>query len=139
MEERYPYPVVGVLVINPEDEILLVKFDDKDSSYGIPGGKVEWGETIQDAAKREVKEEVGLNVKFDNLLFVQEALFSNEIPGREGKHFIFLECVCRTDSSEVKLDGKEISNYLWMEPKKALKLNLNSFTRRFIEKYLETS
>jgi len=135
--EKYAYPVVGALIVNSENKILLVKFTKEDKLYGLPGGKVRWGETIEDAVERETKEEVGLDVKFEKILLVLEAIFSNELPKREDKHFIFLECVCKTDSSEVKLDNKEIASYIWVEPKEALKLDLNSFTKEFIEKYLE--
>ena len=135
--EKYAYPVVGAMVVNPENKILLVKFDAKDSLYGLPGGKVRWGETIEDAVKREVKEEVDLNVELEGIPMVQEAIFSKELPKREDKHYIFLECVCKTNSSEVKLDNREIVSYIWVEPKEALKLNINSFTRRFIETFIE--
>ncbi len=137
-QEKFALPIVGALVVNPENKILLVKFDEKDSLYGLPGGKVRWGESIENAVKREVKEEVGLDVEFESIPLVQEAIFSKEIPGREDKHMIFLECVCRSNSSEVKMDDREIFSYVWIEPKESLKLNINSFTRQFIEEFLET-
>jgi len=136
--ERYALPVVGALIVNPENKILLVKFDEKDSSYGLPGGKIRWGETIEDAVKREVKEEVGLDVEFETVLLVQEAIFPKEIPKREDKHMIFLECVCRSNSSDVKSDGREIANYIWVDPKESLKLKINSYTKTFIEEFMET-
>lgn len=95
------------------------------------------GEKIEDAVKREVKEEVGLDVELETVLFVQEAIFPNEIPKREDKHFIFLECVCKTNSSDVKMDGIEIESYIWIDPKEAMKLNVNSFTKIFIRKYFK--
>jgi nucleoside triphosphatase len=135
---KYPLPIVGALVVNPENKILLVTFDKKKKIYGLPGGKIEWGEKIEDAVKREVKEEVGLDVELVYIPLVQEAIFPKEIPKREDKHMIFLECVCRTKSSDVRMDGKEIDSYIWIDPKKALNLNVNSYTKIFIRKYLET-
>lgn len=136
--EKFALPVVGALVVNLKNEILLVKFDNENSSYGLPGGKVRWGESLENAVKREVKEEVGLDVTLDSIPLVQEAIFSKELPNRQDKHFIFLECVCRSNSSNVKMDNREIASYIWVNPEEALKLNINSFTRQFIEKYLKT-
>ena len=137
-QEKYALPVVGALIVNPENKILLVKFDEKDSCYGLPGGKIRWGETIEDAVKREVKEEVGLDVEFKTVLLVLEAIFPKEIPKREDKHMIFLECVCRSNSSDVNPDGREIANYIWIDSKESLKLKINSYTKTFIEKFMET-
>jgi nucleoside triphosphatase len=132
---KYPLPIVGALVVNPENRILLVTFDKEKRIYGLPGGKIHWGEKMEDAVKREVKEEVGLDIELVDIPLVQEAIFPKEIPKREDKHMIFLECVCRTNSSDVKMDGREIDSYIWIDPKESLKLNVNSYTKIFIRKY----
>ena len=128
-------PVVGTL-ISKNDKILLVKSFKWQGVYSIPGGHIEYGETIEDACKREVKEEVGLDVTFDKVLFVQEAMFPKDYH-KTDKHFIFLECVCTANSDKVELDNREMQEYLWVEPEKALKLDLDPYTRKFIEKYLD--
>lgn len=135
MEQVYPEPIVGALISNDKKEVFLVKSHKWSNLYCIPGGHIELGETIEEAVKREIKEEVGLDIEFEKVLFIQEAVFPKDF--HKKKHFIFLECVCRTKSKEVKIDNDEIQKFIWIEPKKALDLNLDSYTRNFIIKYLE--
>jgi nucleoside triphosphatase len=133
----YPEPIAGALIVNENSEILLIESPKWSSKYTIPGGHIEIGETIEDAIKREVKEEVGLDVEFKKILLVQDAIFSEEFHKR--KHFIFLECICESKGGDVKTDHKEAVGYLWTTPEKALELDIDTFTRKFIEKYLEDS
>ncbi|MBK3494999.1 NUDIX hydrolase [Viridibacillus sp. YIM B01967] len=69
--------VVYVLLYDEKCEnVLMVKNIGNESSYyTLPGGAVEKGETIQEAAIREVKEETGLDVEVDGIFTVSEAFF----------------------------------------------------------------
>jgi len=63
--------VTGVLI--EEKSILLVKHTEKvdeNRFWSLPGGKVEQGETLEYAMKREMFEETGLNVEIQRLLYV---------------------------------------------------------------------
>lgn len=53
---------VKALMINSKDEILLGY---SYNSYQFPGGHLEYGETIKEALKREIKEETGINIELD--------------------------------------------------------------------------
>lgn len=137
MKQKYPEISVGALILNKKREILLVKSWKWPgvNKYTMPGGHIEAGERIEEALKREVKEEVGLEIKPLKFLTIQEAIFSKEF--YKPKHFIFLDFLCESLKSRVKLDRKELQEYLWVNPKKALNLNIDSFTRKTIKKYLE--
>ena len=72
-KERYKMPVsVQVILFNQNDEVLLLKRKStgfSDGLYGFIGGHVEQHEHVIDAAVREVKEEIGIDIKKENLLF----------------------------------------------------------------------
>lgn len=68
---------VGALIMRheAEPEILLVRHRRRGRSYAVlPGGKIEEGETIEQAFIREVREESGLDVTFGSLLFIADMI-----------------------------------------------------------------
>ena len=135
--QKYPEPTVGALILNSEGKMLLVKSHKWGDLYTIAGGHVEVGETLVEALRREIKEEVGLRISEVRLLMTQEAIFSPEFYKR--RHFIFFDFVCRCDDDNVVVDGNEIQSCLWEEPKEALRKTLDSFTRRMVEEFLGLS
>lgn len=54
---------VGVFIVHPESERVLLRYHDKYDMWLVPGGHVELDELPEVAAIREVKEEVGLDVE----------------------------------------------------------------------------
>lgn len=134
-EQVYPEPTVGALIVNEEGKILLTKSHKWFDKYTLPGGHIELGETMEEALKREVKEEVGLDVEVGEFLTMQEAIFAKEFYKR--KHFIFFDFLCRIDGQQVKLDQDELQDYIWEYPGAAFNRNLDSFTWKTIAKYMQ--
>lgn len=134
MEDRpqYPIPTVGALVVQG-DKVLLVRTAKWRGLWGVPGGKVEWGERLEDALRREIREEVGLALQEVRFLLVQEALFSPEF--HKPTHMLLFNYVAQGEG-EVR-PGEEILEWAWLSPEAALAYPLNTFTRRLLEKYLE--
>jgi nucleoside triphosphatase len=73
---RYPEPTVGALILNGNKQILLARSNKWKNRYTLPGGHIELGETMEEALRREVKEETGLEVKPIRFLNLQEAIYS---------------------------------------------------------------
>jgi nucleoside triphosphatase len=134
LAQNYPEATVGALIVNEKEEILLVRSYKWGTKYTVPGGHIELGELSETAVKREIKEEVGLDVEPVKLLLLQEAIYPANYIKHE--HYIFLDYLCRTNSSAVELDGKEIQEYIWATLGDALHLDLESFTRNLVEAYL---
>ena len=133
-KQRYPEPTVGALILNARGEMLLVKSVKWGDRFTVAGGHVEVGETLEAALKREIKEEVGLEIRDVRLLMIQQAIFSRDF--FRPRHFIFFDYVCRAVGDKPKADGMEIQSFRWVHPKKALDLRLEKFTRRMVRRYL---
>lgn len=135
MRQLYPEATVGALVVNENGEVLMVRSSKWGNKYTVPGGHIELGETAENAIVREVKEETGLDVRPTKLLLVQEAIYPKDYYKHE--HYIFMDYVCKAESSEVALDRRELQEYLWVKPEKALELDMEEYTRNFVVKYLQ--
>jgi nucleoside triphosphatase len=133
--QLYPEATVGALVVNPKGEVLIVRSVKWSNKFTVPGGHIELGERAEDGIKREVKEETGLDVEPVKLLLIQQAIYPEDYHKHE--HFIFMDYFCLTKNSEVKLDGKELQEYVWIKPEEALTLDLEEYTRKLVNKYLE--
>ena len=133
--QTYPEATVGALVVNTKGEVLIVRSSKWNNKFTVPGGHIELGERAEDAIKREVREETGLDVEPVKLLLLQQAIYPANYHKHE--HFIFMDYLCQTKGSDVKLDGRELQEYLWVRPEKALELDLEEYTRNFVKKYLE--
>src|SRR5437660_6897702 len=133
----YHETTVYALIVNKDGRILLTKSHKWFDKYTLPGGHIEVGETMKEAVIREVKEEVGLDVEVAEMLLMQEAIFTEEFWKR--KHFIFFDFLCKSKDQQVKLDERELQEYVWEYPGAALRLELESFTRKTLEKYLQRS
>lgn len=70
-----PTTRVSVIVVTDEQKILLVRHRKGNRQYWVlPGGRLEYGETFQECAVRELREETGLDVCVDKLVFLSEAI-----------------------------------------------------------------
>lgn len=69
-----------------------------------------------EALKREIKEEVGLDIEVDEMIEVQDAIYDSQYAKR--KHFIFHDFIARCKNDKVKIDNIEITEFVWVIRKK---------------------
>jgi ADP-ribose pyrophosphatase YjhB (NUDIX family) len=82
--------------------------------YTLPGGVVEAGETVMEAAAREVLEETSLVVEPVALAGHREAI-ARDAEGRVRRHFVIL-CFASRYISGTPVANEEISEVLWLDP-----------------------
>ncbi|MBN2055948.1 NUDIX hydrolase [bacterium] len=90
---------VAVALVMRDDAVLLIRRirGDYPGYWGLPGGKIEAGEHLDEAACREVWEETGLNCRFVGLLGTVSELF---VSAGEVRHFLLH--VCRLDTLDAQ-------------------------------------
>jgi 8-oxo-dGTP diphosphatase len=96
---KRPLIGVGAVVFGAGAEILLIKRG-KPPHYGrwmVPGGTLEWGETLEEAAIREVREETGIHIEIEAFVEIIEAI----TPGEDGFHFVIMDFAARAVSGTV--------------------------------------
>ena len=121
---KYPHGVevvVGIVIENPKGEILLVKSPKWGDKWTIPGGHVDPGENIFKTAIREAKEETGLNCQAVAIFTAGENINSPEF--HRPAHFVGFGVYCQSDGNNLKLDGDELKEYLWITPENVNKVN----------------
>lgn len=98
MKREYPdSPLVGVgAIIIEGDRVALVRRGHAPlaGEWSIPGGVLEVGETLRQAAIREALEETGLRVEVGELLGVYDRIL-RDADGRTRYHYVLIDFLCR--------------------------------------------
>lgn len=111
----------GVMILNNEGKVLLGKrHDDPEKAdsalngagtWTMPGGKMDFGETFEGAAVREVEEETSIRIKEDSLELI--SLRNNKV---ETAQFVTLGFLCRDFEGEPKvMEPDEITEWQWFD------------------------
>jgi phosphoglycolate phosphatase len=137
-EEAHPPVVtVGALIFKDADKVLMVRTHKWSNLWGIPGGKVKWGEASEEALRREVKEETNLDIGDIKFVLVQDCIHSKEF--YRDAHFVLLNYTCRcVGRPNVKLND-EAREFRWVSVAKARVLPINAPTRKLLEAVADRS
>jgi 8-oxo-dGTP diphosphatase len=126
MGREYPEnPLIGVgAVIVENNRALLIRRGQPPllGEWSLPGGVLECGETLRDAAVREAREETGLVVEVGEMLGVYERVIRSE-DARVRYHYVLIDFLCRAVGGELKA-GSDAAEAGWFsrEELPALKL-----------------
>ena len=95
---------VSVIIINDKEEILLVQHRKSNRYYWVlPGGRIEYGEDFAACAVRELKEETNLDIRFEKVVFLSEAI----APDRS-RHIINIYATGKVLGGELRVGAESI-------------------------------
>ncbi len=115
MNREYPQtPFVGVgAVIVRDRRVLLIRRGQAPllGEWSLPGGVLECGETLREAAAREAREETGLVVETAEMLGVYERIIRSD-DGRVRYHYVLIDFLCRPVGGELQA-GSDAAEVGW--------------------------
>jgi len=132
----FPVATVGGLIFDQNDKMLLVRTRKWSNRFGVPGGKIDYGETMEAAFVREAKEETGLDIYDVIFVMNQEAIEHPEF--YRPRHYILVNYTAKVAGLEPtpKLNH-ESDAFVWVSIAEAMKMDLNEPTKILIEKVFQ--
>ena len=120
-------PTVGGILRRDSGEILLVRTLKWSNTFGIPGGKIDYGETMEEAYVREIVEETGLKATNNQFVMIQDCVESTEFVKK--RHFLLINYLSDVTNPEDLRINYEIEESRWTTVEEAMTLKLNEPTR----------
>lgn len=137
--KKYPRATVGIFIENKDNKILLIQSPKwREGLWLCPGGGIEYGELPVEAAIREVKEELGLDVISPEFIQVVNGVDPKEFiyPG----HFVGIDYKFKlaNEGQELKVDSQEVLATEWLAPEEIVKRDdIEITTLESVKKILE--
>lgn len=127
---------VVAVIIDTDDRVLLTQRNVPpfQGEWVMPGGKIDLGEPIVAALKREVWEEVGIEVEVGNLIDV----FEHVTPGEDNYHFIIIYYRCTPLYCDVNHNKEEVAEARWVERDDIPNYKMPAGARFILGKIFET-
>lgn len=127
------------VIVNAEGKVLILREAStyKDGTqrgrYHMPGGRIEPGENFEEALRREVREETGLEIELKHPVYVGEwRPVIRDVP----HHIVATFIVCRPRPGEIALSS-EHDHYEWIVPHERANYDLMDPEDKVIDAYLQ--
>jgi nucleoside triphosphatase len=128
-----PLCIVGVGILDEENRLFLIRSSGKfGDQWIIPGGKVQYGETREEALIREIHEETAIQMKEITFLGIRELI-------EPSRHFICLEYKALLNGSPIAQLNYEATEYGWFTANQLQTLPITALTKAFIQEHLSFS
>ena len=121
---------VVACIVDEQERVLLTRrcIDPFCGQWVMPGGKIDHGESILAALHREVREEVGIEVRIEGLIDV----FEHIKVGENEDHFVILYYRASPTDGELKPNGSECTEAVWISKESLPSLDLPPGARHIL-------
>jgi len=128
----YPRPTAGVVCLRG-NEVLLIKRGNppRQGQWSLPGGRIEWGETSEAAAMRELVEETGVQARLLGLIDVVDGIMTSRETGEITRHYIMVDYAALWLAGE-PVAGDDAAEARFFDREEALTVVEWDVTRRVI-------
>jgi len=128
----YPRVAVGAIVFK-DASVLLVRRGQPPAQdlWAIPGGRVEIGETLQQAVEREIFEETGITVRALDPVYTFDFIDRDE-HGRTRFHYVIIDFTADYVSGQIKA-GDDAAAACWVSSDALASLKVSSKTRQLLK------
>ncbi len=138
MKRDYPdRPIVGVgAVIVENGRALVVRraSEPLKGRWSIPGGAVEVGETLREAAAREALEETCLVVEAGEVLEVFDSIY-RDADGRTQYHYVLVDFLCCRRGGDLRA-ASDVSDVRWISEGEIAELDITPAAQKVLKKAL---
>ena len=129
-ENHPPIVTVGALIYDSSGQVLMIRTHKWSNLWGIPGGKIKWGESSTDALRREIKEETNLDIDDIEFVLAQDCIHSKEF--YRDAHFVLLNYTCHCVGDPLVKLNDEAREFRWVTFEQALEMPINQPTRKLL-------
>lgn len=139
MSRRYPErPIVavGALIIK-DDKALLVRRATQPlkGKWTLPGGAVGLGETLADAVRREIKEEVCLDIAVGDIVGVFDRIYP-DAAGTAEYHYVLIDYLCTVSAGQPRA-ASDVEAARWFARAEIEAMDMPPFTKELILRHLQ--
>lgn len=129
---------VGAVVVR-DGKALIVKraHEPRKGEWSLPGGLLELGESLQDAVRREIKEETSLAVSVGPIIETFDRVHRDD-DGRIRYHFVIVDFVCWSHEGEA-VPGSDAEGVAWVTEDQLDAYAVNAHAAAVIRQGLKTS
>ncbi|OGO23290.1 MAG: hypothetical protein A2Z28_03315 [Chloroflexi bacterium RBG_16_51_9] len=134
----YPaHPTVAVsAIIFKEERVLMIKRSKEPNKgkWSIPGGGIELGETLDQAVKREVREECSIEIEVERVFYTTENIIRDD-DGRVKYHYVLVDMLAKYAGGETKAQS-DAEECRWVTAEELSELDITPRLRAVLERAL---
>ena len=127
---------VGAVVVRGEMALIIRRaHEPRKGEWSLPGGLLELGESLEHAARREIKEETSLDVVVGPIIETFDRVH-RDAAGRIRYHFVIIDFVCWSDDGEASA-GSDADNAAWVTEGELDRYGVNAHAAAVIRRGLK--